>query len=364
MGRSVLRRSIELGVVAVALIALVWLTPERFRFLMLAIGGVLVLLAAAVLVVPPWLLARDVGAAVPPDQRANAINSVRSTMVQGIVGLAALGGIFVAWQQLQTDRDLTREGQVTDRYTGAIDQLGHKNVDVRLGGIYALARIAKDSPPDRVTVAEVLTAFIRGHAPWPPRLPGQPPADTFPPDKLPLLQSRAPDVQAALTVLSRDRRSDDQPLDLNGTDLRRAQLVGAHLERTDFSGAHMEGAQLDDAHLERAILVGANLTLAHLSHAHLERAILVGANLKAVEFYGAHLGAFLSGANLEWAGLASTNLEGADLSDTRLKEALLTGANLEKARLDKARLKGAWADETTRWPAGFDWRRAGVRQVR
>jgi hypothetical protein len=320
------------------------LTPERFRFLMLAIGGVLVLLAAAVLVVPPWLLARDVGAAVPPDQRANAINSVRSTMVQGIVGLAALGGIFVAWQQLQTDRDLTREGQVTDRYTGAIDQLGHKNVDVRLGGIYALARIAKDSPPDRVTVAEVLTAFIRGHAPWPPRLPGQPPADTFPPDKLPLLQSRAPDVQAALTVLSRDRRSDDQPLDLNGTDLRRAQLVGAHLERTDFSGAHMEGAQLDDAHLERAILVGANL--------------------KAVEFYGAHLGAFLSGANLEWAGLASTNLEGADLSDTRLKEALLTGANLEKARLDKARLKGAWADETTRWPAGFDWRRAGVRQVR
>lgn len=75
-------------------------------------------------------------------------------------------------------------------------------------------------------------------------------------------------------------------------------------------------------------------------------------------------GAFLSGANLEWAGLASTNLEGADLSDTRLKETLLTGASLEKARLDKAHLKGAWANETTRRPAGFDWRRAGVRQVR
>jgi hypothetical protein len=179
MGRSVLQRSIVLGVVAVALIALVWLTPERFRLLMLAIGGVLVLLAAAVLVVPPWLLARDVGAGkLAPDQRANALNSVRSTMVQGIVGLAALGGIFVAWQQLQTDRDLTREGQVTDRYTRAIDQLGHEAVDVRLGAIYALERIAKDSPPDRVTVAEVLTAFIRGHAPWPPRLPGQPPADT------------------------------------------------------------------------------------------------------------------------------------------------------------------------------------------
>jgi hypothetical protein len=70
----------------------------------------------------------------------------------------------------------------------------------------------------------------------------------------------------------------------------------------------MEGAQLDDAHLEKARLLDAHLTLAHLSHAHLERAILAGANLKAVEFYGAHLGAFFSGANLEWAGLASTNL--------------------------------------------------------
>jgi hypothetical protein len=237
MQRPALWRLIEWGLVVVAVIALaIRFTPDRFRLLVLAIGVVLVLLTAAMVGFPSWLLARDIGATeLTAEQRASAVNGIRSTLVQGIVGLAALGGIFVAWQQLQTDRDLTREGQVTDRYTRAIDQLGHKNVDVRLGGIYALARIAKDSPPDRVPVAEVLTAFIRGHAPWPPRRPGQPPADAFPPDKLPLLQSRAPDVQAALTVLSRrDRRSDDPPLDLNGTDLRRAQLVGAHLERQTF----------------------------------------------------------------------------------------------------------------------------------
>ena len=55
----------------------------------------------------------------------------------------------------------------------AIDQLGHAHLDVRLGGIYAIERIARDSPADRAAIGEVLTAFIRSHAPWPPSLPGQ-----------------------------------------------------------------------------------------------------------------------------------------------------------------------------------------------
>ncbi|MGH3218423.1 MAG: hypothetical protein ACRDPY_06785 [Streptosporangiaceae bacterium] len=34
---------------------------------------------------------------------------------------------------------------MTDRYTKAIEQLGHDKLDVRIGGIYALERIARDS---------------------------------------------------------------------------------------------------------------------------------------------------------------------------------------------------------------------------
>ena len=56
---------------------------------------------------------------------------------------------------------LNREGQITERFTHAIDQLGNTGVDVRLGGIYALERIANDSPRDRETIFEVLAAFIR-----------------------------------------------------------------------------------------------------------------------------------------------------------------------------------------------------------
>ena len=116
-------------------------------------AALLVLLAAAVLWLPTWLVSRDtVASALSADQRASAMNGVRATLVQGVVGLAALAGIFVAWQQLQNDRDqfrddrqqlreqltLTRQGQVAERFTRAVDQLGTGKMEQRLGGVYGL----------------------------------------------------------------------------------------------------------------------------------------------------------------------------------------------------------------------------------
>jgi len=62
-----------------------------------------------------------------------------------------LAGFFGTWRNLQ----LAQEGQITDRFTKAIEQLGAVNpdgttpkLDVRSGGIYALERIANDSERD------------------------------------------------------------------------------------------------------------------------------------------------------------------------------------------------------------------------
>lgn len=166
--------------------------------------------------------------------------------------------------------EITREGQITERFNRAIDQLGHAHLDVRLGGIYALERFARDSPDDRATIGEVLTAFIRSHAPWPPSLPGQY-LETAPIDRVPKLQTRAPDVQASLWVLGRggiaDALGEDQWLDLSAVDLRRADLRNARLgdvdlrfaglQRAFLAGAHLRGAYLDDSHLEGARLSAA-----------------------------------------------------------------------------------------------------------
>ena len=92
--------------------------------------------------------------------------------------LLTLGaGLFAAGALVFTARNFTlsREGQVTDRYTKAIEQLGSDKLDVRIGGIYALERVARDSARDHPTVMEVLTAFIREHSreQWPPPVPSR-----------------------------------------------------------------------------------------------------------------------------------------------------------------------------------------------
>jgi hypothetical protein len=42
-----------------------------------------------------------------------------------------------------------------------VEQLGSDKLEVRLGGIYSLERISKESPDDYWTVMENLTAFVR-----------------------------------------------------------------------------------------------------------------------------------------------------------------------------------------------------------
>ena len=105
--------------------------------------------------------------------------------------MAFSAGLFGAGAVIYTARNfsLARQGQVTDRYTKAIEQLGSdKGLDAQIGGIYALERIARDSHVDHPNNIEVLAAFIRDHSSeqWPLAEPGA---------KTPERATR-PDVQA------------------------------------------------------------------------------------------------------------------------------------------------------------------------
>jgi hypothetical protein len=56
---------------------------------------------------------------------------------------------YLTWRNVRIAQEnlaVTQQGHITDRFTKAIDQLGATNVEVRVGGIYALGRIAEDSP--------------------------------------------------------------------------------------------------------------------------------------------------------------------------------------------------------------------------
>ena len=135
------------------------------------IGVAAVVLAAVIvwaLLVPgtDWLARHDIGSA--KGSLDTAQDAARGRLLTLGAGLLAAGALVFTARNFT----LSREGQVTDRYTKAVEQLGSDKLDVRIGGIYALERIARDSAKDHPTVMEVLTAFIRDHSrePWPPLL--------------------------------------------------------------------------------------------------------------------------------------------------------------------------------------------------
>jgi hypothetical protein len=315
-----------------------WRAARRFArrgLLPLAVAGAVVLLAGLVLLAPSRLVAHDTAAGtLTAEQRAKATSDARTALLQAVGGLLLAAGAAATCRQVR----ISREGQVTERFTRAVDQLGAEHLDVRLGGLYALERIARDSAGDRSTIAEVLTAYIRQRAPWPPSQPGQYRVD-WPLEQQPDLRTRAPDVQAALTVLGRGqfpkpvRReavSADR-LDLRDVDLRKADLGGASLQGAELHNANLQGAYLRGANLQAAQLFGANLQMARLHNANLREADLGGADLRGADFLH---------ADLREADFFQADLRGADFGVADLRGAKLFGANLEAARLHTADLRG------------------------
>jgi len=232
-------------------------------------------------------------------------------------GGAFATAVTLAWAGLQNARTAARrheeetkaqrQRRITESFSKATEQLASEKIEARLGGIYTLERISRESPDDYWIVMETLTAFVREHARWKERdkIVSRISASLYDDEesKGSLQPEPATDIAAVLTVIGRRRDENlDREilncwrLDFRASDLRGAALGGAHLERAHLWEAHLEGAYLLEAHLE-----GAGLREAHLEGARLTEAHLEGAN-----FGGAHLeGARLRGAHLEGADLGT-----------------------------------------------------------
>jgi uncharacterized protein YjbI with pentapeptide repeats len=237
---------------------------------------------------------------------------------------------------------LGRDGERTDRYLRAVEQLAGEKAQARLGAVFALERIARESANEHWPIMQVLAAHVRAHAAW----RGDEPDELSEMDMEEERQTPAlaPDVQAALTVIGRRSlecaRNEEESLDLSGADLRGADLRGALLKGVDF-----ERTRLARADLEGACLEGARLTLARLEGAHLLRANLRGADLTLSRLTGAHLWE----ADLSGAELAMAQLHNADFWKTKLY-----GAQLSRAiGMTKRQLDASLVDQTTSLPQFF-----------
>jgi uncharacterized protein YjbI with pentapeptide repeats len=301
---------------------------QRRRRLVLSYLGVV---AVAVIVLVFWILPSVLTEhpRIPKSaDRHKAITDTRTGLVAMLAALGAAGGLAYTARTYR----LSREGQITDRYSKAVEQLGDEKIEVRLGGIYALERLMHDSPADQPTIMETLTAFVRQHAlrSSRPALPGRssPPSATGHP---------AEDIQAVLTVLCRRHPViDERPINLSRTNLTGAHLFGADLTRADLHEANLTDASLGEATLTGAYLFEANLIDADLFEATLTNAIFSEANLTNARLARANL----TRANLIRANLTRANLFEANLTDASLGGATLNGAQLGEANLTDANFTG------------------------
>jgi uncharacterized protein YjbI with pentapeptide repeats len=166
------------------------------------------LLLACVLWIPGWLYPAMTEADLESVSDAARVqelrgarlklqNDARTTLLQGLGAVlvltgAAIGAVMtlrqirVSHDQLRVTRDqmlhtlettqqqlhLTEQGQITDRYNRAVEQLGHEKAPVRLGALYSLERLAQDNPEYRQTVIDVFCAYLR--MPYTPASRSQP----------------------------------------------------------------------------------------------------------------------------------------------------------------------------------------------
>lgn len=275
---------------------------------------------AIVLLWYPQLQVSKFGITDPKDLAA-AENNYRATLAQIFGGLALLLGLYFTWGNLVT----AKEGQITERFTRAIEQLGNDKMEIRLGGIYALDRIAKKSKEDYWPIVKILTAYIKEKSPIN--------EEQCEGNKIPT------EIQVIFEVLFKH----DNSLNLYNDNKDLIYLQNVNLNGVNLPDANLKMVRLNGASLKNASLGWANLENANLNKANLERAQIWGSNLGYVNLIGANLeNANLSGANLENASLVGVNLRWADLSRVNFKKASCKEADFTKANLQGADLTGAY----------------------
>jgi hypothetical protein len=229
------------------------------------------------------------------------------------VGLSVSAGVGAAWALLlafrrQTHsehvaRDTTFDAaqrRVTELYARSVEQLGHDTAAVRLGGLYALERLAQDNVEQRQTVVDVVCAYLC--------MPLDPHSHDLPREEI---RVRA----AAQRLLMRHLLDpeiyiipvqywDGMRIDLRGAGLRDANFNACRFHEVDFSDAHFSGtawfsdsafdglARFEGAHIHGDANFGSTFAVeAHFDKAHFYKS----ANFGSTEFEG---GADFSGAIL------------------------------------------------------------------
>ncbi|MZR31975.1 pentapeptide repeat-containing protein [Sneathiella litorea] len=264
----------------------------------------------------------------------------------GLVLAALVGLPFIVWRSIvaQKQVNVAEQSQITDRINKAVEGLGAEktvkenfeiplpneelasgpafveqkfdkkafertvpNLEVRIGAIYALERIAKDSLRDHLQIMEILCAYIRENSPL----------DNFEPsESLSDIKKPRVDIQAAITVIGRREK---KQLKLEESKKFRLDLRGSNLSHIDFSKGDFSAANISFCKIENGNFSDSNLSGTLFFSTLLNYSEFFNSKLWATRFDGAMInrpitkpGAWIPSINV--ADYRGISIMGADFS--------------------------------------------------
>ncbi len=314
----------------------------RYVVLLLAIVSVIALTWN----IPQWLVSPS--ESLSSQELSTLLFETRSSLILIIAAVAGLFGLYLIYLRMiaiEKSIQITNEVQIADRFSHAVEQLGTYKLEVQLGGIFTLEKIASESEKDHWIIMEILTAYVRENAPVIGDAHDSDHQNNIENDRDSFKQKRlATNIQAILSVIGRrkwlaEEVEQNHFLNLRKTNLKYADLKGAWLIGANFRGTNLEKANLMGANLAGAFLVEANLKHANLLNANLE-----GADLRKANFEGTKL----TGVNFQGANFTSANIKGADLSESLLNEVNFINGRLNEIKYDEETLFPAWLNQEKR----------------
>lgn len=291
-------------------------------------------LIVVLLVLLARLFARVFGADIPTEELRNILIAIG----------ALIGAPFLVWRTWvahvaaranEEQAKIARENLYTTLFTKAVEQLGatreikegsnsktEPNIEVRLGAIYALERIAQDSERDHWPIMETLCAYVRNTTRKTSPIPEEILSilkknwDKMTREEVTQIEHYkaqlppiSPDALAALNVIG--RRSASRRLHEH-----RLTAASKHERayRIDLSGCHLRGVRLRGLNFNDSVLENVDFSWGDLSDSSFCGAEISGADLTKTVLRRTQLvgidGEYMSFA---WSELNATNFAGAEV---------------------------------------------------
>ncbi|MGE2736243.1 pentapeptide repeat-containing protein [Mycolicibacterium vaccae] len=255
--------------------------------------------------------------------------------------VVSIFNIFLTTWSSQRDLALSGRGQIADRFSTTVELLSSEGSGKRLGAIYALEQIARDSPEYRSATKNALAGFVRVSS------------RELGPNCARAGLAESPDIAAAVSILA-----DQVPEGIAPTGPGRWTNSAASF--IDLAGACLHARNLERSRLDYARLSGADIAESAFDGASLRHARL-GANGSEIMTNGSDYVAYLEGlskgnVNIAGASFRAADLRSADLSSIWVRRscgprpslwfngARLTHAVMWQSAIPDAVFKGANMD--------------------